>query len=366
MRFVGIDLTSAFAASPRAVDVAILDAGLECSFRTARWPAAALVAVRDSNALRKMIADAVPGLTNSDVLAVDGPQALAAAGQNVRTCERILATPGRTPDALPATTSTQPFHGYIRSSIDLFAVLAATRVLVGLDAEATLASATLFEVFPGAEWVPLAGCAIPRKSSVQGRSARRRIFELLGIKGLPALPTADQNDALVGAYLAWCTRHRSDHVTLEGTAPTRAGADLTEGFILHGTRIVPGFELAVDERGSADPVARDELVESGGMEDWADGNARTIRFNDLGLVHGTDPENAWLVSGHDYELETLPPHSKVSITLTHSSTFAGGKGWKVSPKIRPLLDELGLAPQGPLTQQTAISLRVMVKSSNVL
>ena len=87
------------------------------------------------------------------VVAIDGPQGLAAAGNNVRACERALAAPGRTPSILPpAEESGVPFQGYIRSSIDLFAGLvrdAPLWPLAGLgDMDRT--EAGLWEVFPGA------------------------------------------------------------------------------------------------------------------------------------------------------------------------------------------------------------------------
>ena len=75
-------------------------------------------------------------------------------------CEAELGTPGRTPDVLPAADSSAPFQGYIRSSVDLFARLMNNRKVgfrLGGAGGLRFSEATLFEVFPGAEWTVLAG-----------------------------------------------------------------------------------------------------------------------------------------------------------------------------------------------------------------
>ena len=43
MKFVGIDLTSAFAASPRPMDIAVLDDRLNTRFFAVAWPSAEAV-----------------------------------------------------------------------------------------------------------------------------------------------------------------------------------------------------------------------------------------------------------------------------------------------------------------------------------
>ena len=116
MRFVGVDLTSAFSAAPRPVDVAVLDDGLCCSFHRAVWPDAEAVIAREPEALWRMIAGCLSGSGEQQVWAIDGPQGLASSGASVRQCEIHLATPGRTPDSLPAIDSAVPFHAYIRST----------------------------------------------------------------------------------------------------------------------------------------------------------------------------------------------------------------------------------------------------------
>jgi hypothetical protein len=234
-RFIGVDLTSAFSARPRAVDLAVLDDALTCTFARATWPAAALVEARDAGALAAMLADAVGPITEDDVLAIDGPQALAEAGQTVRACERLLCAPGRTPDTLPDTLSRRPFASFIRSSLDLFAALLARRPAPRLGGAIRLEEATLFEVFPGAEWSVLARRRLAKKSSSRGRAERRALFAAAGVHGLPDLPTPDQSDALAGAFVAWRTRHDPGSVTLTGTPAYADAAGLREGCILHAT-----------------------------------------------------------------------------------------------------------------------------------
>ena len=238
MRFVGIDLTSAFAALPRPIDVAVLDDQLNARFLAVAWPMAEAVISRDPNFLTEMLrAQVSVGLSERMIVAIDGPQGLAAGGNAMRACERILGTPGRTPSTLPpAEESGAPFQGYIRSSIDLFAGLVGAAPpwpLAGLSGVGNF-EAALWEVFPGAEWVVLAKRRLPLKTTTAGRQARRNLFEALQVTfPTQALPTADQNDALVGAYLAWCVHNRPSSVELAGVAPYAADGEIREGFVLH-------------------------------------------------------------------------------------------------------------------------------------
>ena len=123
MLFVGIDLTSAFSQQPRAIDIALLDDHLNCRFVRAIWPQTASVTNRDTVVLRRMLSVPI-GNEPKQVWAIDGPQGLASAGQTMRHCERVLGTPGHTPDMLPPLApGSRPFGDYIRSSVDLFAAL---------------------------------------------------------------------------------------------------------------------------------------------------------------------------------------------------------------------------------------------------
>lgn len=344
MRFVGVDLTSAYSASPRAVDIAVLDDELRCSFFTTSWPSPALVEARDVMALTTMLTGPLPASTAETVWAIDGPQALAAPGESRRACEGELATPGRTPDTLPPTTSTAPFAGYIRSSIDLFAaLLSVPGTRLGGAAGVAMDTATLFEMFPGAEWIVIAGQRLPGKASLAGRAARRSLFEHLGIRDLPVLPTADQNDALVGAWLAWCTRHAPDRVALNGTPPTSdADGVLREGCILHaaGAARARGFVVA-DPPGAGSEIAPPAPPPPDASSEWSGGDALLLRLNDTGLVHGHHPENAWLTPMQSYELETLAPFPRVRIALQFAQRFPGGRSWTVTPTVPALLNQLG-------------------------
>ncbi len=338
MRFIGIDLTSAFAqGAARAIDVAILSDELEVSFALARWPTGAEVVARSAPAFRAMLEQAVPPHHRDVVWAIDGPQGLSKSGAAMRLCERQLAAPGRTPDTLPLPESTQPFHGFIRSSVDLFAALAGgvfDLKPAGLD-RITANTATLFEVFPGAEWSVLAGARLSKKGSAAGRAQRRDLFRVLGVRGLPVLPTPDQNDALVGAYVAWCSRHRPQNVSLVGMPPYRGvNREIREGLILHATgeARVTGWESSVE---SDAPEAEGQAV-----EEWS-GTTLALRITDSGLIHGQEPENSWLVARRNYDLEFQNPYPRLRASLTWSPTFSGGRGWTIRPTVKQLLRSLG-------------------------
>lgn len=363
MLFVGVDLTSAFARRPRAIDLAILNDSLSCRFAQASWPDPALVTGRDPVSLRRLLATAI-GDEPEQIWALDGPQGLAAIGQKMRHSERVLGTPGKTPDTLPPAASRgRPFGDYIRSSVDLFAALLAAQpapLLAGLG-DATVTNATLYEIFPGSEWTVLAGRRLPHKTSSAGRAARRALMSGLGVRGLPTLPTADQNDALVGAYLAWCTRHAPGLVDLRGLPPIHTGGELREGYILHAARAPesqparPADATQANERELASEPASAEAVAE---EDWASSESLVLKFTDYGLVHGTCPENRWLDAGVNYTCETIAPDEPERFELKPSPTFAGGRGWTVEPKIKALLTKLGYSAPPHLGEQNAVTLRI--------
>lgn len=241
-----------------------------------------------------MIASCVPRPVGGQVWALDGPQGLASPGAKVRRCEIQLRTPGRTPDVLPAGDRSRPFQGYIRSSVDLFSGLLkcqAAFCLGGLNGLG-YSAATLFEVFPGAEWTVLTGKRLRKKATQPGRSARRSLFERFGIRGLPALPTADQNDALVGAYLAWCTRHRTGMVSLVGSpAMLDDSGELREGMILHATEMAVLSSAEIEVAPEGDGPLRSAMLEP--EEHWTSGDSARILVTDTSHVHGTVPENKW-------------------------------------------------------------------------
>ncbi len=363
MQFVGIDLTSAFAVAPRPIDIAVLDDILNARFFTVAWPSAEVVIGRDSSFLTQMLTPpGSAGTSERMVLAVDGPQGLATAGNTMRACERILGTPGRTPSILPpAGEAGVPFQGYIRSSIDLFAGLVGAAPLYPLAGLTGMSNveAGLWEVFPGAEWVVLARRRLPSKTTVAGRQARRSLFEAAQVAfSTQALPTADQNDALVGAYLAWCVHHRPSSVELVGVAPGMADGEIREGFILHA-----GPNLGIDLPVAAAPAApgtSGPISEPEAANDWNDDLACLLMLTDYGVVHGTEPENAWLVPGQGYTVETVPPHAPLSMQLVHAATFSGGRGWRAVPTVRNVLAQLGHPTPQHLTRQNAVTLRVVV------
>jgi len=366
MKFVGIDLTSAFAAAPRPIDIAVLDDFLNARFFAVAWPPAEVVISRDSTFLTQTLLAQVPlGSGERVVLAVDGPQGLATAGNTMRACERTLGTPGRTPSELPPPQEAGvPFQGYIRSSIDLFAALVGADPswpLAGLAGVAAL-DAGLWEVFPGAEWVVLAGRCLRSKTTEAGRRERQRLFNAAGvIFPTTALPTADQNDALVGAYMAWCVHHRPGSVELVGVAPTVDGG-IREGVILHAGPALR-IDLSAGESPTA-PTAPDSQAGQGHQatqaNDWNDDRACFLMLTDYGLVHGTELENAWLVAGQNYVLETVPPDRRLHIRLEHAPTFSGGRGWRAQPTVRAMLGQLGHPPPPHLCRQNALTLRVVV------
>jgi len=228
MRFLGWDLTDPFARAPRPVDVADVDAPGQVRFAEHRWPAVSRTRGLDP----AVLLEAFP-LSAKDVLVIDGPQALARPGASVREAERLLRAPGRTPDVLPEPG--RPFTGFVRGSVLLFAALRARGGHPMLDADTpALEEARLFEAFPGATWRALAVEKLGAKASREGRERRRAVLEARGLR-FPSgmLPTHDQLDAALCAWLGWLTRKAPEHVIAVG-APLTMDAQgwLREGRIL--------------------------------------------------------------------------------------------------------------------------------------
>lgn len=358
MYFVGVDLTSAFSSAPRAIDVALLDSTLACRFLQVQWPRPSEVSGRNSALLRTMIASRVQG---DQIWAIDGPQGLASPGMRLRHCERLLGTPGKTPDTLPpATSSGAPFGDYIRSSVDLFAALLANVPpprLAGYDGTG-LAEATLYEVFPGSEWTVLAGRRLRNKETKAGRLERRSLLAALGLCGLPAVPTADENDAAVAAYLAWRTRFQEEGVTLVGHQPRAMAGELREGYILHATEGGLAFEELAETQADADHAGSPLPVEG----DWSSREAIVLKLTDYGLVHGSCLENQWMRPGEDYSCRSLAPDVALSFKLVHAKTFSGGRGWRAEPSVKNLLTALGYATPPTLGEANAVVLRISMIS----
>jgi hypothetical protein len=187
--YLGGDLTDRYAKSCRDIDVCGLSRGqnddLLASFWFWRWDPA-------STALDVTVIAGELSATRAAML--DGPQGLAANGA-FRTCERESAAPGKTPDKRPTG---RPFAGFICSSLDIFAELGRTGTKISPPRFLNGVS----EVYPGHIWRILAGRGLLKKSTAKGRLQRKYVLEVLGVSGLPELPTHDQNDACVAAILA--------------------------------------------------------------------------------------------------------------------------------------------------------------------
>ncbi|MFP2904292.1 DUF429 domain-containing protein [Pyxidicoccus sp. 3LFB2] len=237
MRFVGWDLTDPFSRACRPVDVAAVDSRGRVRFSERRWP----VPSRDGGFEAAALVEAFP-VEAEDVVVVDGPQALARPGASVRESERLLRAPGRTPDVLPEPG--RPFAGFVRGSVLLFAGLRARGGLSMLDVDtAALGEARLFEAFPGATWRALAVEKLGAKASREGRERRRAVLEARGLS-FPSgeLPSHDQLDAAVCAWLGWLTRKAPEQVVAVGAPLTVDSRGwLREGRILDlraGCRVV--------------------------------------------------------------------------------------------------------------------------------
>jgi hypothetical protein len=171
----------------------------------------------------------------------DGPQALARKGDSIRVCERQSAAVGKTPDTCPSLN--KPFGGFVCSSIDLFTALKRD----GIAISPYLFLGGVSEVYPGHIWTILSGGQpLPSKSTEAGRRARKSILEVLGISGLPILPSHDQNDACVGAMIAAAADRR-----ISGVNAICLGAPLSmdvDGVLREGPMVIPEVTNAVEER----------------------------------------------------------------------------------------------------------------------
>ncbi|MBM3939865.1 MAG: DUF429 domain-containing protein [SAR202 cluster bacterium] len=232
--YIGLDLSDPYAASPRPCDVAMLSQGLECSFTT--WDFQ-----EDGTGI---IPEAAIG--RSFILAIDGPQGLAGAdGAVSRESERLVAAPGRTGYRLPEPG--KPYNGLIMGSVRLFQNLVALSPrfrLIGMEGIDD-AVANLLEAFPGGAWRVAGGVGLPAKRTLEGRRARLDLVRQLDIRlpAEPELPSADQFDALMAAWTAWC--FGNGLASKKGLPPTR---DPETGIIREGYVVLPAPELADDGR----------------------------------------------------------------------------------------------------------------------
>ncbi len=223
MPTIGLDLTDPYTANPRDVDVAIVDAAGQCDFRLLPCPTA-------STSVTAWLSSVTGSPSSGDLLVIDGPLGLAASGAPMRECERLLGTPGKTPDTLPVPGS-KPFAGYVRGSVELAqALVAAGWKPAGPDGVAATA-ATMLESFPGGTWTLLAGARMPHKATAAGIAARRRLLSQMGLTFARTPRTHDELDAALCAWLGWTLR-RDPRVTTVGQPCSQASGCLREGVIL--------------------------------------------------------------------------------------------------------------------------------------
>ena len=210
------------------VDVAVVERRGRVHFEQWAWPAADEARGLDPKALVR----AFP-MGPGDVVVVDGPQALAQSGARVREAERLLRAPGRTPDVLPLPGA--PFAGFVRGGVLLFAALHRRGGVQLLDLdEPGMKDARLFEAYPGATWRRLGVEKLGKKNTPEGRKARRERLEAEGLRFSGSeLPTHDELDAALCAWLGWLTRTAPGRVQAVG-APLWKDAEgwLREGRIL--------------------------------------------------------------------------------------------------------------------------------------
>lgn len=185
--FLGVDLTDGTARRPRAVDVCGLSprgAGLVASFWEWRWGGDGIAAVAAE-------------LRAARCAALDGPHALAAPGRSLRTCERLCAAAGKTPDDRAGLVPGRPYAGFTASALDLFAALDAA----GLAVSPPRPGPGIWETYPGYVWRRLAPGLAP-KATERGRRERARVLAACGIVLPRGLPGHDRLDAAVCALVA--------------------------------------------------------------------------------------------------------------------------------------------------------------------
>lgn len=196
LRFIGIDLADPFAKHERLCTRAILEPDLHCTFGD--W-------IYDETG-SAIVPPEILQLTY--ILAIDGPQGLAASPeQRMRACEQQLGVAGKSPYDLPPIG--HPYAGFVRGSVKLFYSLYKSGGGRLFGMQKSPSSSNLIEVYPGSAWFVLAdGCRLAKKRSLEGRKARYALLARQGLSfpqgySLQTLPTHDQLDAAVAAYIAY-------------------------------------------------------------------------------------------------------------------------------------------------------------------
>jgi hypothetical protein len=223
-QYIGGDLTDRYSVACRPIDVCGLagdGSRLIASFWHWEW---------DPAPHQLDVTPILQEINKARSVMLDGPQGLALRGESLRSCERQAGAVGKTPDTRPSND--KPFATYIHSSLDFFLALHSSGILVSPPNHL----GGVNEVYPGHIWSILAPCVLPKKSTKEGRLARKRILEAIGVLGLPGLPTHDQNDACVGALMGAAADGKTPGMTVRAI-----GLPLTNdrGLLREGTMIVP-------------------------------------------------------------------------------------------------------------------------------
>ena len=287
MRWIGLDLTDPYAKRPRAVDVAVVEDSGKCSFTT-------LPAVPQAGSAA-WLSSITKGPASGDVLIIDGPLGLAAAGRSLRQCERLLGAAGKTPDS-PPTPGSRPFAGYVRGSVDLAEALLHAGWIPATDAT-SLASATMLEAYPGGTWKLFAGGALPHKTTSAGQSARASLLAANGLSFAQRPTNHDQMDAALCAWLGWRLAKSPSSVVAVGDFSSRSSGRMREGVILQvggtGLRSAaspgPGSPRTIPTSSRSPPTKRATLP-PGVAADWlyfaTDSRANQWETADLALKEG--------------------------------------------------------------------------------
>jgi len=242
VEYLGIDLSDRYATNRRPNDIcgltSIQNNKLRAAFWLWEWP---------EPRQRLHISEISEEIRTAKSTMIDGPQALASAGNIIRTCERICGAAGKTADTLPVPGN--PFAGFVRSSVELFGAFAAA----GFSVSPSEFLSGISEVYPGDIWHRLVGRIIPKKSTHEGRPARKQILQALGVIGLPELPTHDQNDACISALMAAAADRKVAGISVRGIGlPLARDSD---GTLREGPIVVP--VLAQGLRESIDVALRE-------------------------------------------------------------------------------------------------------------
>ena len=222
--YIGGDLTDRYSAGCRPIDVCgLAPAGdmLTASFWHWEW---------DPFPQPLNIDAIVDEVRKSRAAMLDGPQGLALPGELLRSCERQAGAVGKTPDIPPPKD--RPFATYIHSSLDLFLALHKAGILV----DPPDYKGGVSEVYPGHIWSILSERVLPRKSTKEGRLARKRILEVIGVAGLPELPTHDQNDACVGSLMGAAADGKVQGMIVQAIGLT---LKVDNGLLREGRMVIP-------------------------------------------------------------------------------------------------------------------------------